>query len=563
MEGEKSAPIRQGKVNLQKNPQVPTNPILNAVHPTPGGEKIIPAGHTVYNPKPRLVGGKADEKQTAGVVQNSTELPPKPKIVSLTPVVPSGENTAPAVQIAEGEKTDLSRQKEILPPQVAEKKIPSPPVATSAPVEEKNKSVDADETAAAPTELSDGEVTRRTAALWKYRPIPYNEPEPAPEYLRTRLSFAGVKFTAARVRGKKHKHEGSNSDDWYAVTTAKEAAIIAVADGAGSKKFSRIGAQIASESAVSFLRRELTAFFDNKQSDIKEASLKTSIEALALPMDSDGFGAACGALVNLVQRAAKTARAAVDGALIERAGDPRYESILKRELTLADFSTTLILAVIVPLKTLGEKLIVSCQIGDGCVVSLDTGGKFADSLRVLAQADSGAYSGETNFLTEDKTVTEEGLQRRTTVYRGKADTVLAMTDGVADDYFPAETQMRRLYFDLAANKILPVASSGLAKITGDLSAKIPAPIAYPWVNDQTKSVSLQYTKNICAELKMGLEELWTLRDVLTAARSGVSIDDGTSPDERLCEWLDNYVERGSFDDRTLVIVGFEDKNDER
>ena len=65
--------------------------------------------------------------------------------------------------------------------------------------------------------LSDREVTEHTASLWKYNPVP-DSPEPYPEYRNGYEQYSDGEIIAARVRGKKHKHEGSNCDDWYDFT---------------------------------------------------------------------------------------------------------------------------------------------------------------------------------------------------------------------------------------------------------------------------------------------------------------------------------------------------------
>ena len=98
--------------------------------------------------------------------------------------------------------------------------------------------------------LTNKEVTDHTASLWKYLPIPTDEPEPAPEYLQCDTTLPGGRVIAARVRGKKHKHEGTNCDDWFEIANVDDVTFIAVSDGAGSKKFSRIGARESCKASV-------------------------------------------------------------------------------------------------------------------------------------------------------------------------------------------------------------------------------------------------------------------------------------------------------------------------
>ena len=55
---------------------------------------------------------------------------------------------------------------------------------------------------------------------------------------------------------KKHKHEGTHCDDWFDFATAGKWTILAVADGGGSYRFSRVGAQAAAEAVVRSLAAE-------------------------------------------------------------------------------------------------------------------------------------------------------------------------------------------------------------------------------------------------------------------------------------------------------------------
>ena len=46
----------------------------------------------------------------------------------------------------------------------------------------------------APEPLSDDAVTRHTTGLWKYLPVPSEEPDPFPEYLTRDAALAGCLF---------------------------------------------------------------------------------------------------------------------------------------------------------------------------------------------------------------------------------------------------------------------------------------------------------------------------------------------------------------------------------
>lgn len=400
--------------------------------------------------------------------------------------------------------------------------------------------------------LTNEEVTGHTASLWKYNPVPEDEPEPSPEYRSGVMDYPGSRVIAARVRGKKHKHEGTNCDDWYETAHWGDITFIAVSDGAGSKRFSRIGAKASCQAAAGYLVKAFAAAFADKP----ELSA-----AIKLPLADSACMDACGVLAGIVRQSVAKAREAVEAACYQRALDPAFQQILGRELELNDLSGTLLIAAIVPIDAAAkEHLIVTCQVGDGMIAALNTKGGFTSSVKLLGKPDSGDFSGETEFLTSSAMRLEETLQSRTMLFRGSVDLVMAMSDGVADDYFPNETEMWRLYFDLTANGILSEtpAQPNLPELSRQqlsLFKKLPDPLAYPWVNDQSVSIALHYTNRICEALGLSLEDLWTDPALLELAL--LQLDDhvkAASPDERLKLWLDNYVERGSFDDRTLVIA---------
>lgn len=392
-----------------------------------------------------------------------------------------------------------------------------------------------------------------TANLWKYLPVPENEPEPSPEYMSECAELPGSRVIAARVRGRKHKHEGANCDDWFEINSLGDITLAAVADGAGSKKFSRIGAKESCKAAVAHLTSALKELFEN------DSQIKSN---LSLPLSDVKGMKACGALAGVVQQSAIKAYDAVEAAFRLRKSNPEYEKLLGRELELNDLSSTLLITVIIPIDSItGESLAVSCQIGDGMTAVLNSKGAFESSLKLLGAANRGEFSGETDFLTSPNITSIDALCCRTMVYKGVFDTVMMMSDGVAEDYFPNQTEMRRLYFDLIANDILESPDKGALKqpLTPeqeDLMARIPQPLAYPWVNDPSVSVPINYTSCIMHSVELTAETVWSDPTVLDLARLRLrqSENYNIGQGERLKVWLDNYVEKGSFDDRTLVVI---------
>ena len=397
--------------------------------------------------------------------------------------------------------------------------------------------------------LSDQDVTKYTASLWKYKAIPSHKtvPEPAPEHLRDNHTLGKFQVIAARVRGKKHKHDGSNCDDWFETENVDGIFISAVSDGAGSKKFSRIGAATACKTARFFLKVNLEKLLKN---------YPTLRENLSHSMTNQNFSEAAGLLANLVQDSILAARESVVGAYEIRRGYARYTNVVGRELELRDFACTLLVTVAVPLETTGETLIVACQVGDGIIAALNTMESFDKAVTLLGIPDSGKFSGETDFLTSSKFAVKNNLALRTKLSRKPIDLIFSMTDGVSDDYDPNELHMRRLYFDLLINRVLPFPQDIDQPDENEPPIVVPDPQAYPRLdgNETGELVPIQYTDELCTACNLSLEQLWKDCTPLKAMARKIPLNRDRSPALRLQEWLDNYTIRGSFDDRTLVIL---------
>ncbi len=390
--------------------------------------------------------------------------------------------------------------------------------------------------------LTDKDVTAHTASMWKYNPIP-ESPEPFPETICGESSENGFTVTAASVRGKKHKHEGSNRDDGFAYEFVDGAVIAAVSDGAGSKPFSRIGAKAACEAVIKYSKIRLEALKrdnPNYRADMGKA------------IDSPEFGAVCSSVAETLRGGFAEAFAAVEHAFEKRKDYPEFEAAVSRKPELKDFSCTLLAAVMFPVDTENgrEFLTASIQLGDGMIAAVDENAEAENALMILGAADSGSFAGETEFITSEQFRSPESLMSRTKIRRGGLTSLLMMTDGVADDYYPNDPQLLRLALDLKLNGI-----TDIGETEADCDIAVPEPVSYPWVNDGDVQYALQYAKNVLAETGLTLSELWENK-ALQKKASLTAFDTVHEKNraEMLGIWLDNYVERGSFDDRTLLIV---------
>jgi len=390
------------------------------------------------------------------------------------------------------------------------------------------------------------DITNKTASLWSYKPIPDNEPEPYDEYITKSSVADNIEITGARVRGKKHKHDGTNCDDWFEFDTVKGWTIIAVSDGAGSKKFSRIGAMESCKAAIEFLKEKLND--ENINEDL--------ISKLSLPLTDSSFMDGCGFFAALIQEAVAKAYEAVVNAFQDRKSKYDYLKIIDRDMEFKDFSGTLLLCMIMPVKVnnVNEHFVISCQIGDGMICSVNRNSEFENALRLLGQPDSGAYSGETDFLTSESARRKESLMNKTKIMRSEITNIMLMTDGVADDYYPNAPQMLRLMLDLELNGILKISEKEFSE-NNKIPDKIPAPVCYPWVNDNEKMIAVQYANRIADSTGLTLKQLWENKALIKKASvESFNNDLPESKEQRLLRWLDNYVERGSFDDRTLLVL---------
>lgn len=411
-------------------------------------------------------------------------------------------------------------------------------------LQEADGSEKADNKPGAAPALSDMEVMEHTASIWQYKEIINDGTECHSEYHQKRLRMHFADIIGARVRGKKHKHEGTNCDDFFETAVTDDCAIAVVCDGAGSRRFSRIGSRISAETAASFLKEKLTELFWNMP-DLKDG--------LCADLKSSEFIAACGRIATLLRESAAEAFAAQQSHLKTIEDDKAYNNALGRKPAIGDLGTTFLAAVIVPL-VIDQKpqTFMACvQVGDGCICALDSKADSASCLKLMGEADSGKFSGETDFLSE-KNSNSAAIGAKTRISRGSSDIILLMSDGVADDYFPAQPMMKRLYLDLCLNGIFPMERGDYSSPGGE----DPAPIRFKSVSMNQQSVALQYSKQLLSEKsEQAVNALWDKRDMLYChSLDAFRMNIGDTPEERLRVWLDNYNERGSFDDRTLVAV---------
>lgn len=222
-------------------------------------------------------------------------------------------------------------------------------------------------------------------------------------------------LAGASARGKLHAHRALWREDSFAIGWQDEWHILVVGDGAGSSKMSRVGSRVACTIAKDTLKRHLDGFV---------IPVRTA-DAVA-PGERD--------LLRLKTFLMESVRAA-QAALRREASD--------RKISLNDLSSTLLAAV--HTKWNFRSLVACVQVGDGAVALFTE----TTGLTLMGVADSGEFSGETRFLTTRGI--EDDLDRRVLfAIKPEMKALVLMTDGVADDYFPAQEKLSDLFAEMFA-----------------------------------------------------------------------------------------------------------------
>jgi hypothetical protein len=371
----------------------------------------------------------------------------------------------------------------------------------------------------------------------------------------------GLRIIGARVRGVKHKHEGTHCDDWFNFDEAGPWTVIAVSDGAGSARYSRVGARAACKAAVQQLCDDL------RDHTIEPRPPEPEVWNKALQRDASSWTFA-GPDIEKVQealhRAMLAAYDAVERAADERRDSPEHEAELSRKPALGDFSATLLLAVHATVRY-GEtdfSLVMTCQVGDGMMAAIDHRGGF----QLLAQPDKGSYGGETVFLTDRAKLDRAGLTRKTFPFFSLRPmrALLVMTDGVADIYFPPDPEMLRLYGDLVLSGVIDLRVPGEAVAAALAGTSLPTRAdvdgadycedGLALIRGDRIRFRLPFVTQYAALLGKAVREVVASPALLAAGARSDALGDVADPAERLRNWLDAYVVRGERDDRTLVAL---------
>ena len=309
----------------------------------------------------------------------------------------------------------------------------------------------------------------------------------------------GIEIIAASRRGRSHAHVGKPRDDafYYETDEASGWNFVAVADGAGSAKYSRKGAQIACKTSVKQLRELIGKHVDSSM-------------GFHLAKAKEVFTKSNGNLDDVARQefGEKTKLEQIFHTSIDSTIRALHEETKKREAVIKDYHTTLICAAF---KYFGDPkvekgmngwFIASYWVGDGGAAILRWNGT-ADTL-VLGEPDGGEFAGQTRFLTIPDEIHAETIKKRVRFsFCDTFEALLLATDGITDPFFPSEAAVAD---------------------------------GHRWLEFYTKKL-----KEGCDEEPNGCPSIFDPQQT------------PQKKSEDLLQWL-NFWSKGNHDDRTLLIV---------
>lgn len=253
--------------------------------------------------------------------------------------------------------------------------------------------------------------------------IPYYKEDSAQQYVKVEGKSDGKSrkdMVAASQRGRSHAQEGKPRDDHFSLYHCDESDwyIMAVADGAGSAKYSRKGAEVACNTVVNHCKNQL-----HENSEFEQAICQYAADR----EDADRRTHLTRRVIDIVYNGALKAHEAV-----KQVAQANGEAVLK------DFSTTLMFAICKRYRF--GWFIASFWVGDGAMCLYDAENHTA---KLLGTPDEGEFSGQTRFLTMPEIFRDpECVSKRLRMAIVPDFTALfLMTDGVSDPMFETDRNL--------------------------------------------------------------------------------------------------------------------------
>ena len=287
--------------------------------------------------------------------------------------------------------------------------------------------------------------------LWKNQPVDWaGMPEPRYQKDDTQCEYLTVEsledgtsqkdIVAASKRGRSHAQEGKPRDDHFKLYHDKNTNwyVMAVADGAGSAKYSREGSRIACDTVISHCKAELENC-EKFEDDINLWHLDQGSQEAGKMISGDVY--------QIVGNAAYKAHKAINEEAKLQGTRPK------------DYATTLLLAICKKFEF--GWFVASFWVGDGALCLYD---KNSHTATLLGTPDEGEYAGQTRFLTMPDIFTDSSAFYKRLKCKIVPDftALFMMTDGVSDPKFETDANLNNpdkwddLWDDLTHNKEFPV-----------------------------------------------------------------------------------------------------------
>lgn len=266
--------------------------------------------------------------------------------------------------------------------------------------------------------------------LWKDIPTPedieYYQPDRDHTYVKVeaRDGIPQKDIVAASQRGRSHAHEGNPRDDHFRVEYLEDCGwyVMAVADGAGSAKYSRMGSRLACDTSVEHCK---SYFSDEKCLHEFEGYI-----TMYNGESNDEYRKLLGDSIHQ---------------LIGNAAFKSYKTIeteaVNKGVSIKNYATTLLLSVCKKFDF--GWFVASFWVGDGAMCIYD---KERNYFKLLGTPDEGEFAGQTRFLTMPE------IFRDATSFYGRLKfsieqdftALMLMTDGVSDPMFETDANLNKI-----------------------------------------------------------------------------------------------------------------------
>lgn len=310
-------------------------------------------------------------------------------------------------------------------------------------------------------------VNANSRDLWNNNPTPedieYYKPDQDCDYVtvEARDGVPQKDIVAASVRGRSHANEnpGKPRDDDFKISYCKETGwyVMAVADGAGSAKFSRKGSEIACETVQDFCKKcladssELEAAIARFNEERSKEDNDVATEAARKAVGDRIYGILGTAAVKAHKaineemeaynkaKAEEAAQFAAEYADKAQKLDPNAEApkINVSVAQLKDYATTLLLAICKKFEF--GWFVATWWVGDGAIGLYNEG----ESIKILGEPDEGEHGGETRFITMRDIFSDAAAIYKRLRFNVVPDftALILMTDGVSDAKFETDANL--------------------------------------------------------------------------------------------------------------------------